>query len=86
MMVKMMRNKTYSKKELEKIFGRKLFNYQVACINYIILNPVPSIQIRKVKYKPKANNINKTQKKFVIDEIHTYKDIKMEEAIKRWTR
>lgn len=86
MMVKMMRNKKYSKKELEKIFGRELFDYQVAFINYIILNPVPSIQIRKVKYKPKSNCIGKTLKKIVIDEIHTNKDIKLEEAIKRWIR
>ncbi len=84
MMVKMMRNKTYSKKELEKIFGRELFDYQVAFINYIISHP--TIHIRKVKYKQKTDNISKFQNGFVVDEIHTHKDIKLEEAIKRWTR
>lgn len=84
MLVKMMRNKTYSKKELEKIFDREMFDYQVAFINYIVSHP--TIQIGKVKYKPKSNNIAKTLKNFVIDEIHTNKDIKLEEAIKRWIR
>ena len=38
--------KKYSKKYLEKIFGRKLFNYQVNFINLILNSPV------KVEYKP----------------------------------
>lgn len=84
MMVKMMSNKTYSKKELEKILGRELFDYQVDFINYIVSHP--AIKIKKVKYKPKLNNIDKISKNFIVDEFHTHKDIKLEEAIKRWTR
>lgn len=40
------KKKKYSKKYLEKIFGRKLFNYQVKFINLILNPPV------KVEYKP----------------------------------
>lgn len=84
MTVKMIKNKQYSKKELEKIFKRDLFDYQVTFINYIISNP--TIQIKKVKYKLKSDNISKSRNYFTIDELHSYRDIKLEGAIKRWIK